>query len=207
VKKRNFLGGCAPNPPLCASRSARQKLLSRGLRPQSLALRFALCPPEASLLGAAPPIPRSGLTGWRALAWSRVSISCSCALLSQGTGCRALVPPAGFEPAPPVSKTVTSASWATGANGTAGRCCPDTRCLEGSYASATPQRHMVPSAGHDPATLRLRVACAARLRHDGSGATGRIRTPISSLKRRVRCRYATAALVLSAGFEPAHSRV
>jgi hypothetical protein len=206
VKKRIFSGAAPPIP-----RSTLRALPARSFSPGGCAPipRSALrtLPAGRFSPGGCAPIPRSGLTGWRALAWSRVSISCSCALLSQGTGCRALVPPAGFEPAPPVSKTVTSASWATGANGTAGRCCPDTRCLEGSYASATPQRHMVPSAGHDPATLRLRVACAARLRHDGSGATGRIRTPISSLKRRVRCRYATAALVLSAGFEPAHSRV
>ena len=64
-----------------------------------------------------------------------------------------------------------------------------TTCLEGAYASVTPQRHgLVPSAGHDPATLRLRVACAAHLRHDGiTGTAGGIQTPISSLKRRVLC--------------------
>jgi hypothetical protein len=79
----------------------------------------------------------------------------------------------------------------------------------------SPLRHnsMIPSAGHDggagaqryPATSRVRAACAAYLRHDGPGADGGTRTPISSLKRRVRCRYATSALVALAGVAPARA--
>src|SRR5688572_18394427 len=94
---------------------------------------------------------------------------------------------AGFEPA-------ASADWATRAVGAVGGSRTHTRCLEGSYAR--PLRHdsicsrtkdreqkikyqtgralffvlcslVVPSAGHDPATSRVRAACAAYLRHDG----------------------------------------
>ena len=66
---------------------------------------------------------------------------------------REVVPPAGAAPTPDVWKTPALLLRHSG-------------------------KGMVPSAGHDPATLRLRVACATHLRHDGIvGAAGGTRHP------------------------------
>lgn len=69
---------------------------------------------------------------------------------------------------------------------------------------------MVPPAGHDPATVRLRVACAAHLRHDGILVPTRGLEPLSPRLKGVCVAFTPRRhieLVLSAGFEPALARV
>ena len=71
------------------------------------------------------------------------------------------------------------------------------RTLARSYVlRSNAPRSVVPLEGVEPSTVRLRVASAASCATTGYGAARRTRTPISSLKRRVRCRYAIAARAL-----------
>jgi hypothetical protein len=94
----------------------------------------------------------------------------------------------------PVFETATSAI------GLRGRMVPlagAAPALAAWKAAALLLRHsgkLVPSAGHDPATLRLRVACAAHLRHNGIWCRWRDSPPPTRrLKDVCVTNYATAA--------------